>query len=126
MAEQRRDVTIIEMKPDFVMDLDPYAKPMLMHALKEQEVRLMANCAIQKFLPDGSGVTYKDLTEEDGPVHTLKGFDSIVLALGHKSREPFGEALRDIVPEVYVVGDAKKVGFVEAATHGAIEIAMQI
>lgn len=126
LAEQRRDVTIIEMKPDFVMDLDPYAKPMLMHALKEQEVRLMANCAIQKFLPDGSGVTYKDLTEEDGPVHTLKGFDSIVLALGHKSREPFGEALRDIVPEVYVVGDAKKVGFVEAATHGAIEIAMQI
>lgn len=86
----------------------------------------MANCAIQEFLPDGSGVTYKDLTEEDGPIRTLKGFDSIVLALGHKSREPFGEVLRDIVPEVYVVGDAKKVGFVEAATHGAIEIAMQI
>ena len=126
LAEQRRDVTIIEMKPDFVMDLDPYAKPMLMQALKKQEVKLMANCAIQEFLPDGSGITYRDLTEEDGPIHTLKGFDSIVLALGHKSREPFGEELQEIVPEVYVVGDAKQVGFVEAATHGAIEIAMQI
>ena len=49
-----------------------------------------------------------------------------MLALGHKSREPFGEELQEIVPAVYVVGDAKQVGFVEAATHGAIEIAMQI
>lgn len=126
LAEQRRDVTIIEMKPDFVMDLDPYAKPMLMNALKEHGVRLLANCAIQEFLPDGDGVVYKNVEDEAGPLQTLRGFDSIVLALGHKSRNPFEEAIRDVVKEVYVVGDAKKVGFVEAAIHGAIEIAMKI
>lgn len=126
LAEQRRDVTIIEMKPDFVMDLDPYAKPMLMNALKEHDVKLLANCAIQEFLPDGDGVVYKNVEDEAGQLHTLKGFDSIVVALGHKSRNPFEEAIRDVVKEVYVVGDAKKVGFVEAAIHGAIEIAMKI
>lgn len=124
LAEQRRNVTMIEMKPEFITDLDPYARPMLLKALEDQKVTMLANYAIQKFLPDG--VTYKDVREENGEEKELRGFDSIVLALGHRSRNVLEDAVRQFVPEVYVVGDAKKVDFVENATHGGIEAGMTI
>ena len=124
LAEQRRNVTMIEMKPDFITDLDPYARPMLLEALEKQNVRMLANYAIQKFLPDG--VTYKDVRDEHAEEKELRGFDSIVLALGHKSRNVLEDAIRDFVSEVYVVGDARQVDFVEKATHAGIEAGMKI
>lgn len=124
LAEQKRDVTIIEMKPEIAADLDPYGKPMLIHALKEQEVKMYANAAIQEFLPDG--VTYKDLTKKNAEIETLDGFDSIVLALGTRNYNPLEERLKDIVKEIYVIGDAKKAGKVYAATHESVEAAMSI
>jgi 2,4-dienoyl-CoA reductase-like NADH-dependent reductase (Old Yellow Enzyme family)/thioredoxin reductase len=124
LAEQRRDVTVIEMKPDLAADLDPYARPMLMKAVKEGGVHLLSNAAIQEFFPDG--VAYKDLTKEDAGIQSLRGFDSVVLALGRRSSNPFAEKLKDIVKEVYVVGDAEKVGLVSSATYKAVDIATAI
>lgn len=124
LAEQGRDVTIIEMKPVIAADLDPYAKPMLMKAVKENEIHLLPNAAIQEFFPDG--VVYKDLTKKDAAVQELCGFDSIVLALGHISYNPFVDELENLVKEVYVVGDAAKVGFVSEATYKAADIASVI
>ena len=112
------------MKPGFAQDLDPYARPLLMDAVNHQEVNLLANAAIQEFYPDG--VTYKDLTDPDGGLKELRGFDSVVLALGHKSYNPFADGLKEIVKEVYVIGDAEKVGFVSGATYKAVEIATTI
>lgn len=124
LAEQRRDVTIIEMKSDFAPDLDPYAKPMLMEAVENQGVHLLPNAAIQEFFPDG--VSYQDLSAADGKIQELRGFDSVVLALGHKSYNPFTEELKDLVKEVYVVGDAEKVDFVSGATYKAVNIATTV
>ena len=124
LAEQKREVTLIEMKPEFVPDLDPYAKPMLLQELRENQVTMLANAAIQEFLPDG--VTYRDVRHADGPIQTLDGFDSIVLALGHRSYQPFADALEEFVSEVYVIGDAKKAGFVYEATHQAVDLATTI
>lgn len=124
LAEQKREVTLIEMKPEFVPDLDPYAKPMLLQELRENQVTMLANAAIQEFLPDG--VTYQDVRHANGPVRTLDGFDSIVLALGHRSYQPFANALEEFVSEVYVIGDAKKAGFVYEATHQAVDLATTI
>ena len=124
LAEQRRDVTIVEMKPGFVMDLDPYARPLLLDDMKEAGIKMMDNTAIQTFLPDG--ITYKDLTEKDPEVQTLDGFDSIVLALGHKSYNPLEETIREFVDDVYVIGDAKKEGFVWGATYAATDLAVTI
>jgi NADPH-dependent 2,4-dienoyl-CoA reductase/sulfur reductase-like enzyme len=124
LAEQGRDVTIIEMKPEIAADLDPYGKPMLLKELKNHDVTMLKGAAIQEFLIDG--VTYKDATKEDAEVKTLNGFDSIVLALGTRNHNPFEDSLKDIVKEVYVIGDAKKAGKVYAATHEAADVAMSI
>ena len=124
LAEQGREVTVIEMKPEIAADLDPYAKPMLLRELKDHDVTLLTNAAIQEFLTDG--VTYSDLTEKSGTVRTLKGFDSVVLALGTRNYNPFGQEFQELADEVYVIGDAKKAGKVYAATHEAVDVAMRI
>lgn len=124
LAEQGREVTVIEMKPEIAADLDPYAKPMLLRELKDHDVTLLTNAAIQEFLTDG--VTYSDLTEKSGTVRTLKGFDSVVLALGTRTYNPFGQEFQELADEVYVIEDAKKAGKVYAATHEAVDVAMRI
>lgn len=112
------------MKPEIAADLDPYGKPMLLKELKNHEVTLRENAAIQEFLPDG--VTYKELTRKDAEIEVLNGFDTVVLALGTKSYNPFEESVKDFVKEVYVIGDAKKAGKVYAATHESVSVAMSI
>lgn len=124
LAEQGRDVTIIEMKPEIAADLDPYAKPMILEELKKHNVMMLKSAAIQEFLSDG--VVYKDLTKEDSEIQILNGFDSIVLALGTRNYNPFEADIASIAKEVYVIGDAKKAGKVYAATHEAVEAAMMI
>lgn len=124
LAEQKRDVTVIEMKPVLAPDLDPYARPMLMQAVKNGGVHLLSSAAIQEFFPDG--VTYKDLTGKLTDIQDLRGFDSVVLALGHRSYEPFGEKLKALVKEVYVVGDANRIDFVSGATYLATQLAETI
>lgn len=124
LAEQGREVTIIEMNPEIASDLDPYGKPMLLKELSVHGVSLLKNAAIQEFLRDG--VIYKDTTKEDAELQTQAGFDSVVLALGTRNYNPFADALNEIVNEVYVIGDAKKAGKVYAATHEAAEVAMSI
>lgn len=124
LAEQGRDVTVIEMKPEIGADLDPYAKPMLLNELKSHDVTLLTNAAIQEFF--SNGVQYKDMAEEDDVLKTLDGFDSIVLALGTRSFQPFSQEIHELVKEIYVIGDAGKAGKVYAATHEAADIAMNI
>lgn len=124
LAEQGRDVTIIEMKPEIASDLDPYAKPMLIQELKNHNVKMICNGMIQEFLADG--VLYKDAENSEEEISSLRGFDSVVLALGTRNYDPLSERLKDMVKEVYVIGDAKKAGKVYAATHEAVEIAMKI
>lgn len=58
LAEQKREITIIEMKPEIGMDLDPYAKPMLTKELSDHGVIMLKNAVIQEFLSDG--VIYQD------------------------------------------------------------------
>ena len=124
LAEQGRNVTIIEMKPEIASDLDPYGKPLLIKELENHEVKMLKNAAIQEFI--SNGVTYKDVTKKDAKIQTLDGFDSVVLALGTRSYNPFENSLKDIAKEVYIIGDAQKAGKVYAATHEAVDLAMSI
>ena len=124
LAEQKREVTVIEMKDGIAEDLDPYGRPLLLEELKKQDVRCIRNGQILEFLPDG--VIYRNTLKEDSKPQVLDGFDSIVLALGTRNYNPFGEELKQVVNEVYVIGDAKKAEKVYAATHEAVEVAMKI
>lgn len=124
LAEQGRRVTVIEMKDGLALERDPYARPILLDSLKKAEVEIHTNSAIQEFFPDG--VSYKDLSAPDSPVKELRGFDSVVLALGHVSNNTLESEIKDCIKEVYVLGDAKESGFVWGATYEAVDLAQSI
>lgn len=124
LAQQGRDVTVVEMKNEIASDLDPYAKPMLVSELKKQEVTLLTNASIQEFFQNG--IFYRDIEKNDDELIKIDGFDSIILALGTRSYNPFDLAENDLPFEIYTIGDAKKAGKVSEATYGATEIALSI
>ena len=124
LTEQHREVTIVEMKDGIALDRDIYARPILLDALKSHDVEIHVNSAIQEFFPDGC--SYKELNVKDAPVKELRGFDSVVLALGHVSNNTLEAQLKDSIGEVYVIGDAKESGFVWGATYAAVELAQKI
>jgi len=56
--------------------------------------------------------------ETTGEERTLGRFDSILVAVGHRSHDPLSGALREAGLEVEVVGDARTPGQVWDATQG--------
>ena len=70
--------------------------------MQPKEFKKIVNAKVETINQDG--VTYVS----DGEEKTVKGFDTIVLALGVKSNNPLEEQLKDQVKELYVIGDAKK------------------
>lgn len=120
LAEQRRDVTMIEMKHMIAEDIPAHTRPVLMQLLAEKKVAIYTDAVIKEFFKDG--VEY----ERDGETKSLRGFDTVVLAMGTKAYNPLEEEARSLCSEVYVIGDASKAGNVYAATHDAMEVAVKL
>ncbi|MBC7304918.1 MAG: oxidoreductase, partial [Nocardia sp.] len=49
--------------------------------------------------------------------------DLVVMASGVSAQAPLADALAGVVPEVYVVGDAVEVDYIEGAIHTAWKVA---
>lgn len=120
MAEHNRNVTVLEMRPDIALDESMIPRKFLMPRLAQKGVKKIVNATVKSIQEDG--VTYVSGDEEV----TLKGFDSIVLALGVKSHNPYEEQLKDCVKELYVIGDAQKPGPANKATESALQVATKI
>lgn len=120
LAEQMRDVTVIEMKTQIAADVPAHTRPVLMKLLEEKHVNMVAGAVIQEFYDDG--VVYK----QGGEIKELRGFDDVVLAMGTVSHNPLEAAAKSYCENVYVIGDAKKAGNVYTATHEAMDTALMI
>ena len=69
-----------------------------------------------------AGVCYKD---EDGTVHTVPA-DTVLLAVGMRSRSQQAETFRSCAEEFRKIGDCVKVGNVKTVTRAAFDAAMTI
>ena len=117
LGTHNRKSTIIDMLPDIAMECFLGVREHLVERVMGCATDLIMNAKIKEFLPDGV------IFEQNGKTETRTGFDSIILALGVKSVNPLEQILKDLVPEIYVIGDASKVGQANAATEEAIRIA---
>jgi len=70
----------------------------------------------------GDGV----VVDRNGRTERLKGFDSIVLAMGTVSDSGLYKRLKGVIPEVHLVGDARKPAKILEALTDAMELAQQI
>ncbi len=117
LGSHNRNCTIIDMLADIAMETFLGIREHLVSRVMECKTDLILNAKIMEFLTDG--VIY----EQNGNIEKITGFDSIVLAMGVKPVNPLEEVLKGIVPELYVIGDAKKVGQANSATEAALAVA---
>ena len=120
LGEHNRSVTIMDMLPTIAQDAESGVRVFLMKRLEEHHVKMVTGAKVKCFYPDG--VTY----EQDGAEKELRGFDTVVLALGVKSYNPLEEKLRGKVKELYVIGDAEHAGKANQATEAGLAAALKI
>ena len=122
LAERGHEVAIIEMKDVIGADVVPENRPFLFANFVKHHVELAAGAKVSEFFEDG--VSYE---LADGTSGELRGFDNMILAMGSKSYNPLKEKISGIVPQVIVIGEAKKApGNACIATGEAFDAAMSI
>jgi len=120
LADRRRDVTIIEVLDTIATDMPATPRAYLMQRLRQLGVKTITGAKVEAITEHGV------LVNIDGQPQMVNGFSSIVLALGSKPADQLIEELKGEVKELYVIGDAKRVGRIVDATAQAADVALQI
>jgi len=105
---------------EVAQDMVPWPRAALMERLNAYKVSILTSATVVEILDDGV------ILLRDGRQESIGGISNVILARGVESVEVLSERIRDKVPEVYVIGDAKEPRHaLEAIAEGA-EIARQV
>ena len=121
LGEQRHDVTVIEFRDTVGADVIREHRVYLMEDFKNYGVKEITGAKVCRFFEDG--VEYETA---DGTRHETRGYDSVVLSMGFRNYNPFGEAVKEIVPDTYVIGDAVRARRALDATKEAYAAVAQL
>ena len=123
LAERGHACDIVEMKPVVGEDIMPEPRKYIMASLEHHKVGQFTNARVSQFFTDGVAYT----STVDGSTHELRGYDSIVLAMGYRSNDTLSAALEQLVPQVIVIGEARQApGNSMLATGDALNAALSI
>jgi 2,4-dienoyl-CoA reductase-like NADH-dependent reductase (Old Yellow Enzyme family)/thioredoxin reductase len=100
LQERGKEVTVIEKLKRVGNDMGPTVRWNLLQRLKEQRVKVFTSTEVNEIGMQRIVVT------RSGRKETWEGFDTIVLAMGVRSRNELAVQIKGKVKEVYVVGDA--------------------
>ena len=123
LTEREHIVDMVEMKPVIGEDIVPEARKYIMANLEKHKVTQRVNARVKQFYADGVDFT-DTVTGEDA---AMRGYDSVVLAMGYKSNNTLEEKLKDLAPQVIVIGEARQApGNSMEATGDALNAALSI
>jgi pyruvate/2-oxoglutarate dehydrogenase complex dihydrolipoamide dehydrogenase (E3) component len=122
LARQGKQVAIIELPGGSAQDqtVNFVDMSMLLELLDEHGVRVRKGVALQSVA--SGGVRTVDGVGATGEIAA----DTVVLALDLRPRFEVIDQLKDLAPEVYVVGDCKAPRALFAAVHEGFEAALEI
>lgn len=95
-----KEVTIVEALPELARDAEASQRFFLLRRLKDLGIREHLNTTIVEVLQDGV------LCQSRGKRVELRGFDTIVSALGFVSDNSLVKSISDARAEIHVIGDA--------------------
>ena len=78
------------------------ARKVLMRLFEEKLVRVLTGTTVKQILHDGA------LVEREGGEEEIRAMDTVILATGTEPVNDLEEALRGVVDEVHVIGDASE------------------
>ena len=122
LAELGYNTTLLATRSYYGVGMIPEHLKFVKKSFEENDVHVVYNGRASAFYPDG--VEYKDAV--DSNVHELRGFDSVVMAVGYTSYDPLTEALREQGVEVHTFGDAVEARRALDATNEAYQVAVNL
>ena len=99
-ARGKMNITIVELLEDIARDDIPNNKLPMMNRLLTCGAEILTKTKVKEIL-DSSVIVERNSKEEK-----LGEFDGIVLACGTKSVNGLVDEVKELAPEVYVIGDA--------------------
>lgn len=121
LGELGHDVTIVEFRDSMGADMIAEHRKLLMRSFREHGIRQINNAKVCRFHADG--VHYE---MPDGSIDALRGFDSVVVAMGYRNHDTLSKGLAARGIEVHAVGDAVRARRALDATAEAYEVASQL
>lgn len=121
LSMQGKKVTVVDMIPveEFAKDHAPAPREMLLQLLEKNGVTLIGSSKVVAFSDKGVEIEGSDWR------HTQLPADDIVTAFGMKKNDALVEKFRNLMPEVYVVGDAYMVKNIKNANQIAFNMALE-
>jgi pyruvate/2-oxoglutarate dehydrogenase complex dihydrolipoamide dehydrogenase (E3) component len=116
------EVTVVDKIPvvDFASGISDLTRRMLFALLNDNHVRLIGEHLIRSIGVQGVLIEGKDWEYETLPA------DFVVEAFGMKSNRETADRFVELIPDVYIVGDANEVGNIKRATQTAHNICVNI
>jgi pyruvate/2-oxoglutarate dehydrogenase complex dihydrolipoamide dehydrogenase (E3) component len=120
LAEYGHAITVLEMKSAIVEEMQYVHRMALLERLARNKVEIITGATVRRFVDGGV------ICERGGGRETLAGFDDVVLAMGAVAYNPLGDALKDKVAEIHVIGDAVKARSAKEANEEASRVAVAV
>ena len=114
-----KQVTVVEMTKKAGADVGLTTKWTLIGELKRLGVKIITQT-------EAVGITPKGLQVKDGQGPGFIAADTVVLAAGSKSENELVDGIGDLVPEIHVIGDAKKPRNVLAAIREGFQLGLTL
>ena len=115
-----KKATVVEMMEETGAGLNQHIKYFIHRTLKDGEVEVLTNTKVEKLTTDGI------LASTPSGQIQLKGYDTIILAIGTKAYNPLEEELKSKVKSLHVIGDAVKARRIVDAVEEAARLAVTI
>jgi 2,4-dienoyl-CoA reductase-like NADH-dependent reductase (Old Yellow Enzyme family)/thioredoxin reductase len=114
LAGEEHEVVVVELLEDIARDMEAITRKMTLMRLQTLAVEIHTQTRLLEL--DGDEALVRD--EATGEERSLGFFDSVLVAVGHRSYDPLSIELVGAGFEVEVIGDARKPGQVWDATQG--------
>lgn len=121
LATHGNDVSIIEIRPEILVDEVANWKRFLMMSLDEHDVKIHTNTAVKEIKDDGSVIA-----AVDGKDVVIGKFDHVLFAAGMKQNKGLETEIENLGCEIISVGDSFKPGNALAAIDNAYKTALDI
>lgn len=122
LAMDGKNVTVVDMLPveQFAKDHSPAPRGMLLQLLEKYRVRLIGSVRVSEI--NDKGVVIK---AGDG-IEMLLECDDVVAAFGMEKNDALFRQMRELIPDVYAVGDCDVVKNIKNANHVAFNMALEM
>lgn len=119
LAAQGRDVTVVELLPEFAKDMESRTRRYMMLRLKKYNVCMLAETKVLEIIPDSGDGCGVRLRSTSGSETLLDGFDTLVAAFGYRSENTLLKELQAAGCSCVPVGDCAVVGKIMTAVENA-------